>query len=113
MMTGPTSKMLQDLSASDDGQYKKFQLQFSSCNKRFNSLRQRFAKNTDHCYELLKICNPLFCKLRVFDILKRITFSFCVHTNNEFLIYRTKYPSYAKYLQKGWKGHPEMLNRTD
>jgi len=31
-------------------------------------------------------------------------FSFCVHTNIEFPIYQTKYPSYVKYLQKGWGG---------
>ena len=79
MMTCPTSNKLQDFSASDNGQYKTFPLQFSSSNMCFSSLRQRFAKNTDHCYELLKICNPLFCKLRVLDIYKCIMFSFCVH----------------------------------
>jgi hypothetical protein len=64
---------------------------------------QWFAKNTDHCYELLKICNPLFCKLRVLDIFKCITFSFCVHTNTEFPTFQNKNPSYVKYLQKGWR----------
>jgi hypothetical protein len=106
MMTGPNSKILQDFSASDNGQYKKSQVQFSSCNTCFSSLRQWFAKNTDHCYELWKICNPLFYKLRVLDIFKCIGFSFCVHTNIEFPTYQTKNPSYVKYLQKSWRESP-------
>ena len=38
----------------------------------FSSLRQWFAKNTDHCYELLEICNPLFCKLSVLTFINAL-----------------------------------------
>jgi hypothetical protein len=72
----------------------------------FSSPRQRFAKNTEHGYELLKICNPLFYKLRVLDIFKCISFSFYVNTNTEFPTYQTKNPSYVKYLLKRMQGSP-------